>query len=307
MALATQTQATGRVRRRAGIESSRARTAWLMIIPTLLVVALVAGYPLFRTIQLSFTDANFATLGSDRAVGFANYTSLFQDEVWWTAVRNTLIFTGGSVSIEFLLGLLVAMVINSQFPGRGLMRAAILVPWAIPTVVSAQMWRWMYNDVFGVVNDLALRVGLIAAPVAWVASPETALGSIIAVDVWKTTPFVALLLLAGLQTIPSDIYEAARVDGASPVRQFFRLTLPLLTPAILVTLVFRTLDSLRVFDVIYVMRGTDQSSISMAVYNRQQLIDFGLFGYGSAISVLIFLVILVFTVIYVTSLRVRFD
>lgn len=304
--MTTQTQVVPR-RRRAGIESSRARIAWLMILPTLLVVALVAGYPLFRTIQMSFTNTNLAQPGMERGIGFANYQFLFQDATWWLSVRNTLIFTFGSVAIEFVLGLGVAMVINSQFPGRGIMRAAILVPWAIPTVVSAQMWRWMYNDVFGVINDLFLRVGLIAAPIAWVANPSTALGSIIAVDVWKTTPFVALLLLAGLQTIPSDIYEAARVDGASAWRQFWRLTLPLLTPAILVTLVFRTLDALRVFDVIYVMRGTDQSSISMAVYNRQQLIDFGAFGYGSAISVMIFLVILVFTIMYVTSLRVRFD
>jgi trehalose/maltose transport system permease protein len=304
--MTTQTQVVPR-RRRAGIESSRARIAWLMIIPTLLVVALVAGYPLFRTIQMSFTNTNLAQPGMERGIGFANYQFLFQDATWWLSVRNTLIFTVGSVAIEFLLGLGIALVINSHFPGRGIMRAAILVPWAIPTVVSAQMWRWMYNDVFGVINDLFLRLGLIAAPIAWVANPSTALGSIIAVDVWKTTPFVALLLLAGLQTIPSDIYEAARVDGASAWRQFWRLTLPLLTPAILVTLVFRTLDALRVFDVIYVMRGTDQSSISMAVYNRQQLIDFGNFGYGSAISVMIFLVILVFTIMYVTSLRVRFD
>jgi trehalose/maltose transport system permease protein len=304
--MTTQTQVVPR-RRRAGIESSRARIAWLMIIPTLLVVALVAGYPLFRTIQMSFTNTNLAQPGMERGIGFANFQFLFQDATWWLSVRNTLIFTVGSVAIEFLLGLGIALVINSHFPGRGIMRAAILVPWAIPTVVSAQMWRWMYNDVFGVINDLFLRLGLIAAPIAWVANPSTALGSIIAVDVWKTTPFVALLLLAGLQTIPSDIYEAARVDGASAWRQFWRLTLPLLTPAILVTLVFRTLDALRVFDVIYVMRGTDQSSISMAVYNRQQLIDFGNFGYGSAISVMIFLVILVFTIMYVTSLRVRFD
>ena len=270
-------------------------------------MALVAGYPLFRTIALSFTDSSFFNPGQEHNVGLTNYTRLFADPIWWASVKNTVVFTVFSVAIEFFMGLFVAMVINSNFRGRGVVRTAMLVPWAIPTVISAQMWKWMYNDVIGVINDLLIRAHIISQSIGWLANPSTTMPSIIAVDIWKTTPFVALLLLAGLQAIPSDIYEAARVDGANAFVQFWRLTLPLLRPAILVTLIFRTLDALRVFDVIYVMTGTTQSTISMAVYDRQQLIDFGGLGFGSAASVIIFLIISVFTVGYVTSLKVRFD
>jgi len=183
----------------------------------------------------------------------------------------------------------------------------MLIPWAIPTVVSAQMWRWMYNDVYGVINDILLRLGLIAKPVAWLAEPSLVLASIVAVDVWKTTPFMALLLLAGLQSIPKELYEAAHVDGATPWQQFRYVTLPLLKPALLVALVFRTLDALRVFDVVYVMSGTNPSTMSMSVYARQQLVDFGALGYGSALSTGIFFIIAIFTVIYLTVLRVEVD
>ncbi len=289
------------------LATRRARTAWLLLTPTIIVILLVAVYPLFRTIYYSFTDANYLRLGGEQFVGFENYRTLFSDSSWWTSVRNTAIFSVAGVVCELVLGLFIAMVINSNFPGRGLMRTAILIPWAIPTVVSSQMWSWMYNDVIGVINDMLQRLHIIAGPIGWLGNTATALPAIIAVDVWKTTPFMALLILAGLQTIPTDIYEAARVDGASAIRQFFRITLPLLVPSMLVALIFRTLDALRVFDIIYVMKGTDLSTISMSVYNRQQLVDFNKLGFGSSVSVVIFLIISVFTVIYITSSRVKFD
>jgi trehalose/maltose transport system permease protein len=186
------------------------------------------------------------------------------------------------------------------------MRAAMLVPWAIPTVVSAQMWKWMYHDIYGVINDLLVnKLHLLASNIAWVADPATSIPAIAAVDIWKTTPFVALLLLAGLQVIPSDIYEAANVDGANKVQQFFSLTMPLLRPAILVTLIFRTLDSLRVFDVFYVMFGNRQDTQTMAIYDQQNIVAFSDMGYGGAISVAIFLVIGIFVVGYVTFLKVE--
>jgi len=158
-----------------------------------------------------------------------------------------------------------------------------------------------------VVNDLLLRAHLIEKPLAWLADPHLVLPAIIAVDVWKTTPFMALLLLAGLQSIPEELYEAATVDGASPVQRFWFITLPLLVPALLVALIFRTLDALRVFDVIYVMSGVNPSTMSMSVYARQQLVDFGALGYGSALSTGIFLVIALFVVLYLTALRVEVD
>jgi trehalose/maltose transport system permease protein len=185
------------------------------------------------------------------------------------------------------------------------MRAAMLVPWAIPTVLSSQMWKWMYNDVFGVVNDLLKRVGLIHQNIAWLARPDTALLAVTSIDIWKTTPFVALLLLAGLQVIPDELYEAATVDGASKVRQFFTITLPLLRPAIVVALIFRTLDALRVFDVFYVLFGARADMTTMAVYAQNNIVAFSDVGYGSAISVLIFVIIGIFVVAYVTTLGVE--
>jgi trehalose/maltose transport system permease protein len=178
------------------------------------------------------------------------------------------------------------------------------VPWAIPTVVAAKMWQWMLDDVYGVVNDLLIKLHLISHPHAWIADPSTALASVSAVDIWKTTPFVALLLLAGLQVIPSDLYEAAAVDGASVFQQFWRITLPLLRPAILVTLIFRTLDALRVFDVFAVFFGNRPDTQTMAIYAQSTIVGDGHVGYGAAVSVCIFLIIGVFVIIYVTISRV---
>ncbi|MEJ2667756.1 MAG: sugar ABC transporter permease [Deinococcales bacterium] len=290
------------------LERRRARTAWLFLAPTLIVILLVAGYPLYRTIELSFTQTSLLKFPLEsHFVGLLNYKFLLQDSQWWHSVRNTVIFTVASVVIETVLGLGIAMLVNAKFPGRGTMRTAMLIPWAIPTVVSAQMWRWMYNDVYGVVNDIIMKLGLSHKAYAWLANPRLMLPAIISVDVWKTTPFMALLLLAGLQSIPGELYEAARVDGANPWQNFMRVTIPLLRPALLVALIFRTLDALRVFDVIYVMTGTNPTTMSMAVYSRQQLVDFGALGYGSALSVGIFIIIAIFVVIYVVTLRVEVD
>jgi trehalose/maltose transport system permease protein len=289
------------------LTSNRSRTAWLLLTPTILIVLLVAVYPLLRTVYFSLTDANTLSLEETKFIGLKNYADLIANPDWWNSVKNTVVFSVLSVAIEVLLGLLIALIINSQFRGRGLVRTAILIPWAIPTVVSSQMWSWMYNDVIGVLNDILERVGLVKDPIGWLGNTATAMPAIIAVDVWKTTPFMALLLLAGLQTIPGDLYEAARVDGASAVRQFFSITLPLLVPSMLVALIFRTLDSLRVFDIIYVMKGTDTTTISMSVFNRQQLIDFNQLGFGSAVSIAIFLIISIFTIVYISSSRVKFD
>ncbi|PZA08600.1 MULTISPECIES: carbohydrate ABC transporter permease [unclassified Meiothermus] len=278
------------------------RLAWLLVTPTLLVVALVAGYPLAQVFYYSFHKADIAFVEPPVWIGLRNYTYLLtQDGEFREALWNTLKFTFFSVTLETILGLAIALVIHSNFKGRGLVRTAILIPWAIPTVVSAQMWKWMLNDIYGVINVLGVKLGLLANKVAFLANPATVLPSIIAVDVWKTTPFMALLLLAGLQLIPSDIYEAADIDGANKWQQFWSLTLPLLTPALVVALIFRTLDALRVFDVIFVMTGVNSATRSLAVYNRQQLIDFQDLGYGSTISVAILVIIFIFVFIYMRS------
>lgn len=277
---------------------SRIRAAWLFLMPTLLVISLVSGWPLFRTIWFSFTDAYLSDLKDLEYVGFENFTYLLEDSDWWRAVFNTLTFTVVSVSVETVLGLGIALVLNAHFKGRGLVRTAMLIPWAIPTIVSAKMWGWMLHDVYGVVNEILLKIGIIANPIAWTADPEMALWTVIIVDVWKTTPFMALLLLAGLQMLPHDCFEAARVDGINPLRVFWRVTLPLLKPAIIVAVIFRTLDALRVFDLIYVLTSGSMETMSMSVYARQQLFDFQLVGMGSAAATLLFLLIALFTICY---------
>jgi trehalose/maltose transport system permease protein len=290
--------------RRTKLHRRQTRLAWLLLLPSLAVVALVAMYPLGKTVYQSFTDQEFLGLTPTKWVGIANYRRLWHDTFFRDAVWTTIKFTLITVSIEFVLGLVVALTVNSRFKGRGLMRAVMLVPWAIPTVVAAQMWKWMLDDTFGVVNDLGVRAHVLSHSKAWISDPSTALASVCAVDIWKTTPFVALLLLAGLQVIPQDLYEAARVDGASVLQQFRKITLPLLAPAILVTLIFRTLDALRVFDVFYVFFGNRPDTQTMSIYDQSTIVGDGHVGYGAAISVAIFLIIAVFVVIYTTATRV---
>jgi len=291
----------------------RTITAWVFLGPSLLVLFLVAAWPLARTVRLGFTDATLGNMQEARPVGWENYLvqydgergGVLADPLWWRSVRNTLVFAGVSVALETVLGLGIALVLHTGFPGRPVVRAAVLIPWAIPTIVSAKLWGWIYHDQFGLLNDLLMKFGLIAAPLAWTADPELAMVSVIVADVWKTTPFMALLLLAGLQMLPVDCYEAARVDGVHPVRVFFRVTLPLIRPALVVAVVFRVLDALRVFDLIYVLTPNSEDTLSMSVYARQQLVDFQDAGYGSATSTLLFFVVALCTLVLLTAARYR--
>jgi trehalose/maltose transport system permease protein len=277
-----------------------------MLAPALAIVAVVAFYPLGVTIYQSFTNEQFlGGLQPVEFVGLDNYRNLLDDIIFRDAIWVTIKFTVITVVFEFVLGMIIALVVNSGFKGRGVMRAVMLVPWAIPTVVSAAMWKWMYNDIFGVINDILMRLHIIDHGVAWISQPNTALGSVAAVDIWKTTPFVALLLLAGLQVIPTELYEAANVDGVSKWHQFWRITLPLLKPAILVALIFRTLDALRVFDIFFVFFGSRPDTQTMAIYDQNTIVSTGDVGYGAAISVAIFLIISLFVVIYTTVVRVE--
>jgi trehalose/maltose transport system permease protein len=285
----------------------RRRAAMYFILPMMTVLTAVAGWPLARTIYFSFTNANLDNLGAQEWVGFANFVSLAQDPEWWRAVTNTIKFAAVSVSLETVLGLVVALTLNANLKGRGIVRTAVLIPWAVPTVVSAQMWNWMYNDLYGVVNAVFLKLGFIDHPYAWTASPSLALAAVIAVDVWKTTPFMTLLILAALQLLPQEIYEAAKLDGIPSPKVFYKVTLPLIRPALMVAIIFRSLDALRIFDLPYVLTGNSRQTASMAVYARQQLIDFQDVGYGSAASTFLFAVIAVFTIIYITAGRVKFD
>ena len=248
------------------LSRSRTRTAWLFLTPMLVVLALVAAWPLLRTIWLGLTDANLLRMDQAKWVGFDNFAGkhgLLHDKVWWHAVKNTLWFTLLTVSIETVLGMVIALVLTRTFPGRALVRAAVLIPWAVPTVVSAKMWSWMLNDQFGIINHILLGLGIIDSPKAWTADPDLLMSSVVMVDVCKTTPFMPLLILAALQMLPKECYEAAQLDGINPVKVFFKVTLPLIRPALLVAVIFRALDAIRIFDLIYVLTGTREATMTM--------------------------------------------
>ena len=296
------------------------RSAWMFLAPMLIVLAAVAVWPLSRTIWFSFTDASLDLMSEARWVGFRNYLEyvdygngtgeyfgLLVDAQWWRSVWNTVWFAAVSVAFETLFGLIIALVLNQRFPGRGLVRAAVLIPWAIPTIVSAKMWAWMMHDQFGILNDILMRLYVISEPVAWTASADTAMTAILIVDIWKTTPFMALLILAGLQMVPDDIYEAAKLDGIHPVRVFRKVTLPLIMPAILVAVVFRALDALRVFDLVYVLTPNTDATRTMSVYAREHLFDFDQFAVGSAASTLLFFVIAFITITFIRLSRMKLE
>ena len=297
--------------------NSRVKTAWLFLAPMVLMMLVVAVWPLARSIWFSFTDININDISAAEFVGWENYfgdyglffnpneEGGFWAGDWGISIRNTFSFAVVSVILETLTGLGVALLLNQEFKGRGFVRTAVLVPWAIPTIVSAKMWGWMLNDQFGVINNYLMALGVISQKIAWTAEPAYALWTVVLVDVWKTTPFMALLILAALQTVPKDCYEAARVDGVHPLRVFWKITLPLIRQPLLVAVVFRLLDSLRVFDLIYVLTANGSTTISMSGFVRREMVEYGNMGYGSAASTSLFLIILLTAIIFLKLARVK--
>jgi ABC-type sugar transport system permease subunit len=276
------------------------RTAYYMILPALIIVVAIAFYPILYGVVLSLTDSSINAVGS--FVGFENYAEMFQNPDFMEGLTNTVIFTVVSVTLEFILGLAIALAINRAFRGRGLVRAAILVPWAFPTVISAVMWRLMFQDQVGIINYVANAIGLISEPI--LADRTLLLIGAILVDVWKTTPFMALLLLAGLQTISGDVYEAARVDGANVMQRFFRITLPLLKGTILVAVLFRTLDSYRVYDLFWAMSNRELESLSTFVYKGVRISQLQ-FAQGNAAAVFIFVTAFLIALFFIKVLGMR--
>ena len=297
--------------------NSRVKTAWLFLAPMVLLMLVVAVWPLVRSIWFSFTDININDISAAEFVGWENYfgdyglffnpneEGGFWAGDWGISIRNTFSFAVVSVILETLTGLGVALLLNQEFKGRSLVRTAVLVPWAIPTIVSAKMWGWMLNDQFGVINTYLVGLGVISQKIAWTAEPTYALWTVVLVDVWETTPFMALLILAALQTVPKDCYEAARVDGVHPLRVFWKITLPLIRQPLLVAIVFRLLDSLRVFDLIYVLTANGSTTISMSGFVRREMVEYGNMGYGSAASTSLFLIILLTAIIFLKLARVK--
>lgn len=276
----------------------RTRPSVPFLAPALAVLAGVTLFPLLFAFWLSLRRYMLVA-GSSSFVGLDNFVRLIGDGRFWNAFFNTAYFTAVSVAAELALGLAIALLLDRAFPGKGLARAVVMIPWAIPTVVSARMWEWMYNADYGVFNYL------LGADVNWLGDATLAMHAAIAMDVWKTTPFVVILLMAGLAAIPGELYQAARVDGATAFMAFRKVTLPLLAPLMLVVLIFRTIDAFRVFDAIYVLTGGGpaNSTETLSIYAYKTLFQTLSFGYGSAIAVSVFVMVAGITAVYARLLR----
>jgi len=288
-------------RKRRSVFREERRLGAVMLTPSLAVIALVAAYPIAYAVWLSLNEYSVITPGLSRFVGIDNYTEALGSSEFWGAMTTTLIFTAVSVGLELIIGLAMALVMHQAFRGRALLRAVVLVPWAILTVVTAITWRTIFAPELGFVNTVLNAFSLPGGDVLWLGEEGYALGVMILADVWKTAPFMALLLLAGLQGIPDELNDAAKVDGATTWQRFRRVTLPLLVPAITVALVFRTLDALRVFDLPYILTKGANGTETLSLIAQEELVTNRNTGLGSALAVLTFL-----TVMGVSYLYIRF-
>ncbi len=283
--------------------SSDQTTGWIMVLPALACIAVFSLYPAMDSFFLSLYRLYVSLPGLETSfIGFGNYEQLFRDPVAHQAFLTTLGFVILSTTFELLLGTGIALVIHERFKGRGWVRGSVLIPWAIPTVVASQMWRFLANDQYGAIN-FVLFGDRVNAYVPWLADPWTAFGVIVMVDVWKTSSFVGLLVLAGLQVIPDGIYDAARIDGATAWQRFWHITLPLLKPALLAALLFRTIDAFRVFDLIFVMTqgGPGDATQVIQFYGYKTLFTEGRVGYGTTISVTVFVATLILSLLYLLT------
>src|SRR5215210_2906392 len=293
MAEAASIQAPAAKKKTRGL--SEKRLAFWMVSPSMVLIALVAAYPIIYAIWLSLHEYSVRVAGLSRWAGFRNYSTALQDSEFWSALVTTLIFTASSVFLELIIGLVMALAMHSAFRGQGLLRTVVLVPWAVLTVVTGIMWRTIFESPQGLVNSI------LGGDTVWLGEEPHALIVIIVADTWKTAPFMALLILAGLQTIPGEIYEAAKVDGATAWQRFVKITLPLLTPAILVALIFRTLDALRIFDLPYVLTKGANGTTTLSLISQQTFAQNRIYGLGSAYAILTFITVMIVAFVYIRT------
>lgn len=281
------------------IRQRERRTGWALTIPALLMLALVFVYPIVRAFWQSFFTQNLGTQLQSEFSGFANLARMAQDGRFWQSLGNSAVFTVFSVLLEFILGLGIALVLNQTFKGRGIVRTIAILPWALPTALIALAWTWIFNDQYGVVNDILLRLGIIQTGINWLGNPTLAMVSVIVAYVWKTTPFISILLLAGLQSIPSDLYEAQAIDGATPWQSFQQITLPLLLPQIVIALLFRFAQAFGIFDLIAVMTGGGPGGATetVSLYIYATIMRYLDFGYGAALVTVTFLLLVLIVAI----------
>ncbi|MGD8309003.1 MAG: sugar ABC transporter permease [Chromatiales bacterium] len=275
------------------------RLAWMLCAPAVIAMALVTAYPMLYALWLSLFRYDLRFPDQRRFIGLENYWSVLTSETWWQSLLNTLIITVGSVAVELVLGFVFALVMHRALIGRRLVRTSLLVPYGIITVVAAMSWRFAFDPTTGFVNALLGLQG------SWLAERWSAFFVIIQTEIWKTTPFMALLLLAGLTLVPDDLLRAARVDGAGAVQRFFRITLPVMRPMIMVALLFRTLDAFRIFDTVFVQTRGAQGTESVSIVGYDALITRLNLGLGSAVSVLIFLCVVVIAAIYIRGFGIE--
>ena len=270
------------------------QTAWIFLLPALLLLLFVFAYPIARALWLSLFTQNLGTKLQPVFSGLDNYIRMAGDGRFWQSFWTTTVFTVVTVLLELLLGLSIALLLNQRFFGRGVVRTIAILPWALPTALIGLAWAWIFNDQFGVVNDILLRLGLIRTGINWLGEPTLAIIAVIFADVWKTTPFISILLLAGLQSISPDLYEAHAIDGATPWQSFYQITLPLLIAQILIAMLFRFAQAFGVFDLIAVMTGGGPGGatevVSLYIYSTvMRYLDF---GYGAALVVVTFLLLI---------------
>src|SRR3954454_1857778 len=282
-----------------------ARFAALLLLPSVLVVFGIVVYPILRTIWTSLHDVTSPFPGAYPWIGLRHYGDIVSDGAVRSSVLRTLYFTGVSTALEIGFGIGLALLLNANLRWRWVFRAIVVLPWALPTVVNAQMWRFILNSQYGALNALLTQLHLLSHYRSWLGSPFLALNMVIVADVWKNTSLVAFFLLAGLQTIPHELYEAAKLDGATAWQRFLHITLPLLKSSILVVLVLRTIEAFKVFDIIYVMTrgGPANGTQSIAFFAYARAFSDENFGYGSALAVFIVLFILVMAALYIRVLR----
>jgi len=275
---------------------------YLLVTPAILLSAVLILYPALKGVWTSFHRVNLAQPWQGTPfVGLDNYANLFRDPIFWRAFRNTLIYTFGAVTGQFFLGLITALLLNRSFRGRGLVRGLILLPWVMPGVVAALMWGWMYNPDVGVINDLLFKTRIISHPIAWLADPSTAMLAVIGVAIWKGFPFFAVTLLAGLQTIPRELYEAADIDGASYLRKFIYITLPLIKEIVLITTTLRFSGIFVYADLVYVLTegGPANATMTLPVYAFLKAYNNFDFGYAAAVSITMVLFLFVLALVYI--------
>ena len=276
------------------LRSQERRTAWLLVLPACLLLLLVYAYPIFRAFWLGFFAENLSTQLQPVFSGVDNYIRMVGDGRFWRSLWNTGVFTVVSLVLELLLGLGIALILDRSFRGRGLVRTVAILPWALPTALIALTWSWIFNGEFGVWNDILLRLNIIDSGVNWLGEPTLAMLAAIAADVWKTTPFVSIILLAGLQSISQDLYEAYTIDGAKPWQSFRDITLPLILPQVLIAMLFRFAQAFGIFDLIQVMTGGGPGGATemVSLYIYATVMRYLDFGYGAALVVVTFLVLI---------------